>query len=212
METNSKQYQKITFIIFIFSTFILTPTFSQTFGEEAKELELNGHEIGVGAGFSSGVGLTYRKWNGVNGIQFTLTPILEKENTYLSAGVTLYKTIKESSSHKFNLYLGNHYLLNTGNYSYEWTDSFNNITYSDSNNSSDKHWIIGSGVAFELLPGVGRFSVNFLVGLGADISWNEYSNESRENNQITFSQSTKTSDYRVGPVGGIFFFYRLGAN
>lgn len=205
---NASLISTILSLVLILSTSNIS-SFGQTFGGEVKELELNGHEIGIGAGFSSGIGLTYRRWNGVNGIQFTLTPILEKDNTYISAGVTLYKTIKESSTHKFNLYLGNHYLINTSNYKYEWTDSFNNTSVRDINNYSDKHWIIGSGVAFELLPGRGRFSTNFLFGLGADISWSENESKYWENDVLTFSNDSKTSNYRIGPVGGIFFFYRL---
>jgi hypothetical protein len=91
------------------------------------------------------------------------------------------------------LYLGGHYLINNSS-----------DDYYSSHNTKDKHLIFGGGPAVEFLPGQGRFSINFMVGYGADINWYEDSYSYNANN----SENSQT-DYRIGLQGGLYLFYRL---
>jgi len=69
------------------------------------------HEIGVHAGFTSGIGLSYRYWPGTFGLQTTFLPIFGQENKFISFGVTGLAMLKDNSNVDLFLYLGNHWLF-----------------------------------------------------------------------------------------------------
>ena len=118
-----------------------------------------------------------------------------KNSVFLSSGITGMKTLKEAQKHRLYLYLGGHYLINNDSYADDYS------SYS----SKEAHFIFGGGPAVEFLPGNGRFSLNFMIGYGADISWGDYESSYED----PYSNHGKYTDYRIGLQGGIFVFYRL---
>lgn len=91
------------------------------------------HQLGLSAGFTTGVGFSYRHWNNNLGFQITTIPIkIEEEwtdlsgirnfysnfpiflfnnKTFISLGLTGLYSLKEFSSYKVLSYLGNHFLI-----------------------------------------------------------------------------------------------------
>jgi hypothetical protein len=121
------------------------------------------HEFGLNAGFTTGVGFSYRYWPGKFGIQATVLPIktesswtdiLDIQNLYeeyginvknkkmTSLGLTALLTLDEGKSCKFFSFLGNHYIIRDDGESYN----------------------IGLGIGFAVKAPV---SFNLMAGYGA---------------------------------------------
>ncbi len=78
------------------------------------------HNLGAGAGFVTGYGLSYRQWFEKNGIQLTAAPFYNKtdydERTVISCGVTALRIFKEAKLVNLIGYLGPHYFYNKDKY------------------------------------------------------------------------------------------------
>ncbi|MBN1756825.1 MAG: hypothetical protein JW863_00820 [Chitinispirillaceae bacterium] len=79
------------------------------------------HNIGMGAGFITGYGLSYRHWFNRFGFQFTTSPYYTTDDyfteTTTSVGATALAKIKESRFVNLIAYLGPHYFYH--DYSYK---------------------------------------------------------------------------------------------
>ncbi len=121
---------------------IITLLLSAIMFASAQEFpESKKHQVGIHAGFTSGIGISYRYWPDKLGMQITFIPIKSDEKTFVSLGVTGLLTLKEKKYFKPFLYLGNHYVYTR----------------------EDQEYNIGIGPGFSV-GSIVRF--NFMMGYG----------------------------------------------
>lgn len=96
-------------------------------------------------GTTTGYGLSYCRWFDKNAIAITCLPLIDKNNTYYSLGISYFREIKQYKTKSFFLFLGNH-LTNTFS---EKGGYLNNI---------------GIGPGMEWF--VDDFVTNFMIGYG----------------------------------------------
>jgi hypothetical protein len=79
----------------------------------AEENQVGKHNVGVGAGFITGYGLSYRQWINAYGFQVNLAPYYNKDenskNASFSLGITGLRLIKEADYVNLIAYFGSHY-------------------------------------------------------------------------------------------------------
>jgi opacity protein-like surface antigen len=66
------------------------------------------NEIGFHGGFTTGTGLSYRRWFADIGAQLTALPIFTPRRDYLSGAFTLMYSVKSEEDFRFFLFLGTH--------------------------------------------------------------------------------------------------------
>lgn len=100
--------------------------------------KVGNHNIGAGAGFITGYGLSYRQWIGKWGFQFTAAPFHREDDYYersvVSVGLTGLRTLKENRVVNLFAYCGPHFFYYkdrdvytyerymNGSYSYDYND------------------------------------------------------------------------------------------
>lgn len=142
-------------IVLIVSIFVVS-AYAQV--EEVSTYKQN--EFGAHAGFSTGLGLSYRHWFSNYGIQTTLIPVRNDGRFFGSLGVTgLYSLKRVGSVHTF-LYWGNH-LIYQSHYESSSYDEHGYYVYEDQGPHVQYNMGFGPGFSF------GRV-VNFslMVGYG----------------------------------------------
>jgi hypothetical protein len=143
---------KILIIAMLLCTFVVRASAQDT----AVVKEKCKHYIGVAAGFTTGVGLSYRLYYKRFGTQVTFAPLMiSKSNTYLSAGLTFLYRLKEYRLARFYLYESNHLWCN----GYRYYD-YNYNQHTRQNYSLNN----GIGIDFELCMGK-RLVMNFMASL-----------------------------------------------
>ena len=81
------------------------------FAQEENPNKVRKNEFGINAGFTTGVGFSYRCWPKKLGFQLTALPIKQNDKIWISAGITgLYKFYDAKYVRVFG-YLGNHLLI-----------------------------------------------------------------------------------------------------
>ena len=143
--------------LIIIALFIMNFSFTQE-----SSFETFKHEFGAHAGFTTGVGLSYRHWFNRVGLQLTAIPIKTDDSFFGSAGFTGLYSLKKTKYIRAYLYLGNH-LLFTNDY-YEYDDMGN---YVGEQSKYSRQYNIGFGpgfsfgkvVAFNLMFGYGLYDV-----------------------------------------------------
>jgi hypothetical protein len=127
------------------------------------------HNIGAGAGFVTGYGLSYRQWIGSWGFQLTTAPYhREYDNsstTTISIGGTALKKIKEAKLVNLFAYLGPHYFFSreTSTYSSYFYEPFGPGTTSETKSISQSKILFvggGPGLDFHFL----RISFSLMCG------------------------------------------------
>jgi hypothetical protein len=83
------------------------PAFSQENDKPVKEFK---NEFGINAGFTTGVGLSYRHWFGNTGFQLTALPIKTDDYAMVSTGFSLLYSFHSAKYFRFYGYFGNHYI------------------------------------------------------------------------------------------------------
>ena len=140
---------------------ILSILLVASFGMQAQSKTTNTkkesfkHGIGVGAGFTTGNGISYRYMPEKFGIQTTLGFLATQDDQYMSAGVTFIYKIVDAQFSDLYLFQGNSLLYNK----YVDTYTEDNYDYSETTNSINNS--IGFGVEITLLK---RLSANFMIG------------------------------------------------
>lgn len=78
--------------------------------EKIEYQKLYKHSLGIGAGFTTGLGVSYRYFPKKIGFQINLAPYYENygKEAFISAGLTFLYNINESKYTAFYAYLGNH--------------------------------------------------------------------------------------------------------
>lgn len=75
----------------------------------SKKMSFKSHFIGLNAGITTGLGVSYRFMPSRNGFQVTVLPIIDPERTYLSLAATYLREIKKMALSRFLFYASNHY-------------------------------------------------------------------------------------------------------
>ncbi|MDX1349169.1 MAG: hypothetical protein R3279_02915 [Putridiphycobacter sp.] len=106
------------------------------------------HSLGLHAGSSTGLGLSYRYWPSKFGFQLTGIPIFrENGGHFISAAATGLYEIKQGNLVDFYGYWGNHLLSIKDKYSYYEYDQSGNMTLVE-NISFSTQYNIGLGIGF----------------------------------------------------------------
>jgi len=130
------------------------------FAQQDTTIKIRKNEIGFHAGFTTGLGFSYRLWLGKNGVQLTGIPIKINDDFFLSGAVTFMHKFYESKYVRFFCYLGNHFI-----YSNNKVESFTPYSSGNEYRTEEKvSYNIGIG------PGFGFGSVvkfNVMFGYGA---------------------------------------------
>ncbi len=159
-------------IVFILSLFFVAGINAQ----EKKAFTSFKNEVGIHAGFTSGVGFSYRKWYDKIGFQLTGVPVKTDETTLYNGAVTFLYTFKEKSYFRFYGYVGNnivHFKGTQSSHESYFPDLFgiDDYNYDDpdfySRSKEFTHYNIGVGpgvsfgkeVAFNLMVGYGFYDV-----------------------------------------------------
>lgn len=103
------------------------------------------HQVGAHAGFTTGLGISYRYWPSKFGIQATFIPIKTDSVKFTSLGLTGLFALSEKKNFKTFLYLGNHLVTRNGHQEY-------NIGFGPG-------FSVGSAVRFNFMIGYGFFDV-----------------------------------------------------
>ena len=103
------------------------------------------HQVGAHAGFTTGLGISYRYWPSKLGIQTTFLPVKTDTVKFFSFGFTGLCTLSERKYFKTFLYLGNHLVSRNGHQEY-------NIGFGPG-------FTVGSTVRFNLMIGYGFYDV-----------------------------------------------------
>jgi hypothetical protein len=130
--------------LFVFTSMI----FSLSAQEKNSDFETKKNEFGAHAGFTTGLGLSYRHWFSNEGIQLTFLPVIADDLTFISGGLSFLHSFKESKYFRFYGYLGNHVIYNT------------NATYETQYNIGiGPGFSFGKTVRFNLMVGYGFYDV-----------------------------------------------------
>ena len=122
----------------------------------APEKKSYSNSIGIGAGFCTGFGLSYRYIPKKIGVQLNFAPYFTDygKNSTVSAGITFLDKIVEGNATNLYLYLANHYFMTR-----ESLVSYSGTEY----NSADDIWNTGFGLGFEFNTKK-RVVLNLMVG------------------------------------------------
>jgi hypothetical protein len=80
---------------------------------QSTETETFRHGIGIGAGFTTGYGLSYRYTPGKFAMQANFAPYKDKESARYSAGITFLYTLIPGKITSLYLYQANHYFYDS---------------------------------------------------------------------------------------------------
>lgn len=140
----------ITVVLFCFLALIIKAQEQQN-SDKTEYKKLYKHSIGVGAGSTTGFGISYRYFPKKLGFQVNFVPFYEDygSEALISAGLTLLYNLKETKYSALYAYFGNHYLHNSygGNLNI-FTPLTQNYYYRKSNNDSE-FYNSGVGVGIE---------------------------------------------------------------
>lgn len=70
------------------------------------------HDIGVSAGFTTGIGLAYRLWYARFGGQVTFLPFNNGKTEFYSGALSVMYAFHATDKHRFFMYQGNHLISN----------------------------------------------------------------------------------------------------
>lgn len=120
--------------------------------------------FGIGAGFTTGAGFSFRYFPHKYGIQVNCAPYYNDygSEVFVSSGVTLLYSINENRVSNFYAYLGNHYLYSKLNRSVYVYDPYGiNNSYIKKETNEYLNSGIGVGIEFHSQK---RITINLMVG------------------------------------------------
>jgi len=151
-----------TILLIVLVPFLLD--FSTVFSDENQ---VGTYNIGLGAGFVTGYGLSYRQWFGKNGAQITLTPYYSSDtsetNFTMSFGVVGLRMLKEARFVNLFAYYGAHFWYSYDKrtdliISYPQTTEVSQVTY-----TRNKKIFVGGGPGLDIH--FWKLSFNVMFGL-----------------------------------------------
>ncbi len=123
------------------------------------------YAFGLGAGFTTGLGFSFRYFPKKYGVQINCVPYYNNygSEVFVSSGLTLLYSINENRFSNVYAYLGNHYLytkLNSSTYAY--SPYYGNYQYYNTKVTTE-YWNsgIGMGVEFHAQK---RITLNLMLG------------------------------------------------
>lgn len=136
-----------------------------TFSQENEAPSFKKNEFGGHAGFSTGLGLSYRHWFSDFGIQTTAIPVRVDGDFFGSLGITgLYTLKRVRNTHTF-LYFGNHWIFQSG-YEYYNYDPYTGTEYIEKEDATMQYnlgfgpgFSFGKTVNFSLMVGYGIYDL-----------------------------------------------------
>jgi hypothetical protein len=138
-------------------------------GQETEIKHNRNNEIGIHAGSTTGLGLSYRHWFGKAGLQLTGIPIKTDNTEIYSIGLTALYTFYEAHYIKVFGYLGNHYFVDKeyGTDQFWNHNSYDPFSSPENNTFEHASYNIGFGpgfafgkiVTFNLMIGYGFYDV-----------------------------------------------------
>lgn len=159
MKTIDDTIMKISIIVAL-SFLLVLPIFSQ----ESETVSFKKNEFGGHAGFTTGLGLSYRYWFSKAGIQATAIPIKVDGEFFGSVGITGLYTLKRARNIHTYLYLGNHFIFQSG-YEYYTYDGMGN-EYIEKEDATMRYnlgfgpgFSFGKVVNFSLMVGYGIYDI-----------------------------------------------------
>lgn len=112
--------------------------------QEEESIQASKHSLGIGAGFTTGLGLSYRYLPEDFGVQLNFAPLrVDERETIISLGFTFLYKLMEAERTSLYIYQGNHFI-------YENWKGVPDYPYWD---DPSTHWSIfnGIGMGMELI-------------------------------------------------------------
>ena len=154
MHENIKEMKTNILIFIIFLSFLNVPIFGQTNSDSVDNNSIKyKYALGIGAGYSTGYGLSFKFTPNKFGIQTIFGPFSNRDMDQFSIGVTLFYILIETKITNLFLYQGNH--LNYSIYHPSLYDGLINEKTKYFNNG------VGFGIEFNFSK---RFSFNLMCG------------------------------------------------
>jgi hypothetical protein len=120
-----------------------------------NDIPKRSNELGIHAGSTTGLGLSFRHWSNRFGVQFTALPIKTSDTQFISGGLTGMYSFNNKKYHRFFLYLGNHILvLDESDYYGEPTNT--EIRY---NAGFGTGFEVGKNVRYNIMIGYGGYNL-----------------------------------------------------
>jgi hypothetical protein len=118
----------------ILSVFLISLIVSAAIAQETEEKQ-DKNEVGLNAGATTGLGLSYRRWAGNAGVQATVMPIFTDNFDLLSTGLSFLYTVKEHRNLKVFMFVSSHYFYSRNEFHRSQTPD--NIYSTSSSTSAD---------------------------------------------------------------------------
>ncbi|MFC2137942.1 hypothetical protein ACFLTE_07195 [Bacteroidota bacterium] len=141
---------------------ILSSVYNQASNQKNNRL-FNPHFLGVNAGFSTGIGFSYRYFPETRGYQVTCLPLLDKDNTYFSLGVTYLSEITEYKQSRLLLFVSNHIS--------NFDDVVNNIGVGFGTDTQMENLIVNCMIGYGLLDMFNDIKARPIIEFGAFYSF-----------------------------------------
>lgn len=132
------------------------------------------HDIGIAAGFTTGVGLAYRMWYSKVGAQLVFIPIHTNQFEFYSTGLSFMFTLHSDASNRFFLYQGNHYMskvdYHEGYTEYQYSPTVVASYSVPDRTESDKFFNNGVGFGYDFFENEGKpssFGFSLQTGIAA---------------------------------------------
>lgn len=141
--------KRILLILAVGFFIVISPTYSQgtdSIGIQNQNSNYYKNYLGINAGVTTGVGFSYRYWPKKSGVQITILPLYDKNDFYLSFGLTYLNEIKTYKYSRFLFFVSNHI-----------TNFIGDLSYIDNLG-------IGLGMDFNFMEHV---KLNFMLGYAA---------------------------------------------
>lgn len=132
---------KLYYLFTIFMLLITVTAFAQD-DLTVKKTKVRKNGLGLHAGSTTGLGISYRHWPDKFGFQVTFLPMISSSNSYVSLGITGMYKVSEMQALDVFLYGGNHFIYRNNNY-----DNYQG--YSEYDNSSWT-WNFGAGAGLDI--------------------------------------------------------------
>ncbi len=150
--------RRLFFQILLFFTCIIL---SGQDGEQLKQPREFKHSLGVGAGWTTGYGISYRYFFKKYGIQATFAPYSDHNTTQFSSGLTFIIYLINAENTNLFFYQGNHFFYSKDKYYYGGGMYISGGDYNSE--YVDQFFNNGFGIGIEFLI-VNRVSFNLMGG------------------------------------------------
>jgi len=151
----------------------------------AESTTVGHHNVGVGAGFVTGYGLSYLQWYNKNGIQVTFAHYYNQDTneTYysMSLGITGLRNLMEAKVVNLFVYYGPHFWYSYDSKHYPYYLSSNPYPPYPTETNISKRLFVGGGPGFDFH--FWRMSFNLMFGLA-------FTTDLENSNGVTFTGET----------------------